>query len=94
VLEAMSYEAPVVASSAAGIPEAGGDAARYVAPDDVSGLADALYDVLRDPTISRDLRARGRARAAAMTWRATAAATLTVLESASSSLPGALPIRT
>jgi glycosyltransferase involved in cell wall biosynthesis len=32
VLEAMSYGAPVIASNASPLPEAGGDAAAYVPP--------------------------------------------------------------
>ena len=51
VLEAMSYGAPVVASSAGGIPEAGGDAALYVPPGDVTALAAALRSVANDPRL-------------------------------------------
>jgi glycosyltransferase involved in cell wall biosynthesis len=76
VLEAMSYGAPVVASDAAGIPEAGGDAARYFASGDVNALAEALRAVLLDDITAEDLRIRGHARAATMTWRATAEHTL------------------
>jgi glycosyltransferase involved in cell wall biosynthesis len=81
VLEAMSYGAPVVASSAAAIPEAGGDAARYVAPEDVDGWADALRALLVAPDAAAELRARGRVRAQTMTWRACAARTLAAMES-------------
>lgn len=82
VLEAMSYGAPVVASSATAIPEAGGDAALYAAPDDPAALAAAIGRVLTDDDLAADLRRRGLARAASMTWRATAAATLDVFERA------------
>jgi glycosyltransferase involved in cell wall biosynthesis len=75
VLEAMSYGAPVIASHAAGIPEAGGDAAAYVKPDDVDALAAALRRVLLDSVYREELRARGHRRAQAMTWKATAEAT-------------------
>ena len=80
VLEAMSYGAPVVASSAGGIPEAGGDAALYVPPGDVTALAAALRSVANDPALAADLRARGHARAREMPWRTTAERTLEVLE--------------
>ena len=76
VLEAMSYGAPVVASDAAGIPEAGGDAARYFASGDVAALADELRIVLTDDITAEDMRIRGHARAAAMTWRRCAEQTL------------------
>ena len=45
VLEAMSYGAPVVASNASSVPEAGGDAACYVPPDDAEALAAAILRV-------------------------------------------------
>ncbi len=80
VLEAMAYGAPVVASKAAAIPEAGGDAAHYVDPDDAAGLADALEAVLRDEQYAQTLRERGRKRAAQMTWERTAERTLAVFE--------------
>ncbi len=80
VLEAMSYGAPVVASSSTAIPEAGGDAALYVDPDDVDSWARTLLHVVTDRALANDLRARGERRAATMTWRTTAEATLAVLE--------------
>lgn len=80
VLEAMSYGAPVVASAASAIPEAGGDAALYVPPDDAAALADALARVVGDAALTNALRERGRARAAQMTWSRCAAATVTVME--------------
>ncbi len=80
VLEAMSYGAPVVASNATAIPEAGGDAALYVPPDDIAALADAIDRVLADPALAATLRERGYLRAASMTWRETARRTLEVLE--------------
>lgn len=82
VLEAMSYGAPVVASNAAAIPEAGGDAALYVPPDDADALAAALRRVALDPAVRGALRERGHARAAAMTWERTAERTLAVFEDA------------
>ena len=76
VLEAMSYGAPVVASHATAIPEAGGDAALYVPPDDAEALAAALGRVLGDEGYAAELRRAGLARAAEMTWDKTAAATI------------------
>jgi alpha-1,3-rhamnosyl/mannosyltransferase len=80
VLEAMSYGAPVVASRAAAIPEAGGDAALYVPPGDAAALADALRRVCRDRELADGMRERGYARAREMSWRRTAERTLNVLE--------------
>jgi glycosyltransferase involved in cell wall biosynthesis len=81
VLEAMSYGAPVVSSNAASLPEAGGDAAVYVPPDDAEALAAAMGRVLDDPAYAAELRRRGPARGAEFSWEATAARTLDVIES-------------
>lgn len=76
VLEAMSYGAPVIASNASSLPEAGGDAAAYVPPGDAAGLAAAIARVTGDRTYAHELRGRGLARAAAFTWDRTASRTL------------------
>ncbi|HEX5273865.1 MAG TPA: glycosyltransferase family 1 protein [Candidatus Rubrimentiphilum sp.] len=82
VLEAMNYGAPVIASSAAGIPEAGGDAPVYVPPADAAALAQALRRVTGDEALANAMRDRGYARVREMPWRKTAERTLAVLESA------------
>ncbi|MBV9736711.1 MAG: glycosyltransferase family 4 protein [Candidatus Eremiobacteraeota bacterium] len=79
VLEAMAHGAPVVASNAGGIPEAGGEAALYFESGDADDLAAALTKVLRDSTVAEDLRIRGRQRAREMPWRATAHTTLGII---------------
>lgn len=83
VLEAMSYGAPVVASSAASIPEAGGDAAYYVAPEAPNELAAAILRVASDASFTQGLRRRGPPRAASFTWDQTATRTLDVIEAMS-----------
>ncbi len=80
VLEAMSYGAPVVASTATAVPEVAGDAACPVPPDDPGGLAAAILRVAGDSGYAGELRARGFARAATFTWDRAAAQTLAVLE--------------
>jgi glycosyltransferase involved in cell wall biosynthesis len=80
VLEAMSYGAPVVASSAASVPEAGGDAAAYVPAGDATLLAEAIGRVAADRAYAQELRRRGLARAAAFPWERTASRTLAVIE--------------
>jgi glycosyltransferase involved in cell wall biosynthesis len=79
VLEAMSYGAPVIASSAASVPEAGGDAAAYVPPGDAAALAAAIARVTGDSAYAGELRRRGRIRAAAFPWERTASRTLDVI---------------
>ncbi len=80
ILEAMSYGAPVISSTSSALPEAGGDAALYVPPEDPAALAAAIGRVVTQPDLADELRARGRARAAGMTWEKTARATLDVLK--------------
>jgi glycosyltransferase involved in cell wall biosynthesis len=80
VLEAMSYGAPVVASNAASVPEAGGDAACYVAPDDDAQLAAAILRVASDRQYAETLRRRGPVHAAEFTWERTASRTLAIIE--------------
>ena len=80
VVEAMSYGTPVVASNASAIPEAGGDAACYVAPGDETELAEAIARVASDASYAAELASRGRAHAAALTWERTASQTLAVIE--------------
>lgn len=77
-LEAMACGAPVIAADASCTPEVVGDAALCVPPDDVAGWAAAIVRVLGDDALARQLRARGRQRAARFDWQATAAATAAV----------------
>ncbi len=85
VLEAMAAGAPVIASDAGAIPEAGGDAALYFRSGDVDQLVLALQSVLDEPSKQNDLRENGLRRAAFMSWDRTADATLAILAKASAS---------
>ncbi len=80
VVEAMSYGAPVVASSAPAVAEAGGDAACYVPPGDAAALAGAIARVAGDAAYAAELRRRGPLRAAQLPWERTASRTLSVIE--------------
>ena len=80
VIEAMSYGAPVIASNASSLPEAGGDAACYVPPGDPAALAAAILRVTGDDAYAAELRRRGPIHAAAFTWEQTAERTLRVIE--------------
>jgi glycosyltransferase involved in cell wall biosynthesis len=80
VLEAMACGAPVIASDAASIPEAGGEAALYFPVGDAAALAQAMERVFTDAGLADRLRDAGRKRAAAMSWDTTALRTLEVFE--------------
>ncbi len=81
-LEAMTHGTPVVTTSNTAIPEAAGDAAVYVPVDDEVALSEAILRILDDRSFAEDLRQRGLRRAAEMSWKKTALATLDVLEKA------------
>lgn len=61
VTEAMQFGAPVVASTAGALPEAGGDAAEYADPDDVAAWVALIERHLDDPTHHRAAVERARA---------------------------------
>ncbi|MCC6645997.1 MAG: glycosyltransferase family 4 protein [Polyangiaceae bacterium] len=77
LLEAMAMGCPVVASDAASLPEVGGDAALYAAPDDATTLARHLRALL-DPDVRRLHVERGRRRVERASWDACVDATAEV----------------
>ncbi len=79
-LEAMSLGCPVVAARAAALPEVCGAAVRYVDPESIEDIAAALCELLTDDRLCSELADRGRARAAAFTWRASAQALMAHLQ--------------
>lgn len=82
LLEAMACGVPVVASTAASIPEVVGDAGLLADPHDVRAWHDAVTAVLTSAHRRSGLRDAGVARAAMFSWRETARRTLEVYWSA------------
>lgn len=72
-LEAMAVGTPVVTTTAGALPEVAGDAARFVPPQDVDALGEALSDVLADDALRRSLIASGHQRASRYDWDTTVA---------------------
>lgn len=68
ILEAMACGTPVVAAATSSLPEAGGEAARYFAPEDAAELADQLATVLDQPQVAAEMRERGLQQAARFSW--------------------------
>lgn len=64
VVEAMAAGCPVVAANATALPSLVGDAGILVDPDDVSGWAHAISELLADDAARQRLSDAGRARAA------------------------------
>jgi len=79
VLEAMSVGCPVLAANATALPEAGGDAAIYFQPKDLSELGRKLVELSTDEKLRSKLRAAGLERAQRFTWERTAELTAAVL---------------
>ncbi|HVF79585.1 MAG TPA: glycosyltransferase, partial [Solirubrobacteraceae bacterium] len=73
-LEAMHAGVPVIAARSPGLAETCAGAALYVDPYDAGALAHELGRVATDPGLRATLAARGRRRAAAFSWRASARA--------------------
>ena len=73
VAEAMAYGLPVVTSRGTATEETAGGAAVLVDPTDVESIRDGLATALAS---AEEWTARGRARAAELSWDATAEATV------------------
>ena len=80
VLEAMARGLPVLTSDRSSLPEVAGGAALLVDPEDVPAIAKGLVELVSDRALRERLAADGPRRAAAFTWRATAAATWSAYE--------------
>jgi alpha-1,3-rhamnosyl/mannosyltransferase len=80
VLEAMACGSPVCASRASSLPEVGGEAARYFAPEEADQITDVLRAVLSDEPLREAMRAAGIARAAELSWAKTAQQTVALYE--------------
>ena len=78
IVEALACGTPVVAANTSSLPEAGGAAALYFAPDDAGELAARLSDVLDRPELAARLRAAGPAQARRFSWARAGQATADV----------------
>ncbi len=72
VVEAMACGAPVLCSNSSSLPEAAGGAALLVDPLSVPDIAAGLRQLLEDDALGAFLRERGLARAALLSWEASA----------------------
>ena len=77
-MEAMACSTPVVTSHVSSLPEIAGNAALLIDPHDVDNIANAIYNVLTDNGLRKDLIHKGLERAKQFTWEKTARETLAV----------------
>ena len=76
IVEAMASGAPVITSSAASLPELGGDAVLYIDPNDPVHIAHAMQRVYADVPLREELRQKGKEQAASFRWKDNADAVL------------------
>ena len=60
VLESLCCDTPVVTSNLSSMPEAGGDAALYAAPDDIEAIASHLLHLCNDESFRQECIKKGR----------------------------------
>lgn len=82
LVEALSFGVPVLAADIPALREVGGAAAIFLAPDQPSAWAEAMRRLASAPDERARLGDAGRARAAELTYDATARATLALLREA------------
>ena len=80
VLEAMKQGCPVITSNISSLPEAGGDAAIYVDPEDIDDIAKKITKLISDDKLRKELIEKGKNQIAKFSWEKTAKETLRVLE--------------
>jgi len=80
VIEAMASGVPVVALRRSAVPEVAQGAVLLVKENEYGAFAEAMAKAL-DPNVARDLRLKGRERAAEFTWGRAADLTLGVYRS-------------
>lgn len=79
-LEAMARGCPVVVSNVACLPEICGEAALYVNPQSVDSIADAMFKVISDESLRKNLIQYGYERANQFTWEKSAKKHLKVFD--------------
>ena len=77
-LEAMTCGTPVIVSNTSAIPEVVGDAALMIDPHDIDGLTVAMWRVLTEKELRKELTCKGLKRAKQFSWDKAAKQTLEV----------------
>lgn len=80
VLEAQACGCPVITSDTSSLPEAAGEAALLVNPNDTAAIAEAMRRVAAGPALRESLIERGFANARRFSWAACAQSVLGVIE--------------
>ena len=81
VLEAMKYGCPVITSNVSSLPEAGGDAAIYIDPENIEDIAQKMQQVISDEKLREQMSKKGLEHIKKFSWEKAARQTLDVLQS-------------
>lgn len=80
VLEAMKYDCPVITSNISSMPEAGGNAALYVDPENVTDITEKMVRLLTDKKLQNELIEKGKKQVSKFSWEKAGEKTLEILE--------------
>lgn len=80
VLEAMACGTPVITSNLSSLPEVTGEAALLVDPYDPAAIAQAMHQLLQDPSLRSHLQTASLHRASQFSWAKTGQATIEILQ--------------
>jgi glycosyltransferase involved in cell wall biosynthesis len=80
VVEAMQRGCPVITSNVSSLPEAGGDAALYVDPENVDDIAQKIEKLITDKKLREELIAKGKKQVQKFSWEKAAKETMEVLQ--------------
>lgn len=81
ILEAMSFETPVISSQASSLPEIGGSACLYFDPTDSTQLVEELEELFKNDLLRKKLIHAGKTQVKTFSWKKSAQETLSVLTS-------------
>ena len=85
LVEALACGLPIACSNTSSLPEVAGEFAHYFDPENIDGMADALFKALTDP-IDFDSRMQRRRHANRFSWQQTARATLNAFADATNTV--------
>lgn len=80
ILEAMKHGCPVITSNVSSLPEAGGNAALYVDPENIGDIAEKIAKLISDKSLREELVEKGKKQVAKFSWDKAARETLEVLQ--------------
>lgn len=80
VLEAFSYDCPVVCSNTGPLPEVASDAAVYFDPRNIKSMHDSIEKIVSDSDLRQEMKDLGKRRLADFSWEKTAKLTKKVYD--------------